>query len=468
MKFMKIAKEMIDDIRFYYMSNDLPFRVICKRVKVMYSQGVHFENAKQILAERKMLRDKEREDAKENRRIKCWQKMLWRQNMTVIAPEVALELNKAFPDSPCKRVERCGMFDLNPQQVKDAQETYRLIIDMFEKGWSYRSESDDPTFYYYDKSENFCWANHPSNVGFDFKKEHSKRSYSRVNYEEIMGSFRNRRFVCSYDGLLEYKRGMGLVGGGKDGPDDMWDSSFSRGIPSPKPGYNYNEGFVFCTLEISASQPTVISIPVNCIDSLGPDKTDGCVWDFKIHNRDSFDDNQRSFECARLCSVKSQVNFFCSSDSQVLVKENTYKLDHFNNKPDKLKLMLEHPRVTQCKPGHTVFSLHTDAWKYVGCKEVYDSSYDKSIINGLDNHLYFNVVVDPGRRDCKVVVYFIFKIQFYRRYVSDLRDLSEYYDKIDKEGLCPACDESESEVDRPISQNETETDEDERDTYEVD
>jgi len=306
---------------------------------------------------------------------------------------------------------------------------------MFSKGWSCNPSSSDPTFYYYDKRGSFSWTDHPKNVNFKFS-ESSKRTWSRMNYDDIIINFKNRRSVCSYEGFLEYARSLGLVGGGKDGPENLWDSSFSRGICPPKDGYTYNEGFVFCTMKASFSSNSIISLPINCIDALGSFASQSCDWSFMINNQKTFDDNKHAFENYRIMNVRSEVNVTSSSDSSVLVKEGLYKLDYFNQ-PEKIKLMLAHPKTQKIKSRDYQFSIHTDAWKYVGCKEIYDATYSKSIIHGLDNHLFYNLIVDTGGGKVDVVIYFILKIQFYGRFFSHLGDLSAYYDNVEE---CAECE----------------------------
>jgi hypothetical protein len=464
---MKILfnKDIFKDIWFYYHKMTLPFRKIVKIVKVMYEEGIHFSNAKQVIGERKLVRDSEGEGEKWSSRLGTLKRFLVKMGYSVMDVETARNLSVAFPNQPQKRIDFPSHFTLSDMDRRDASEVYQVAWDLFNKGWSYDREYDDPTFYYYDKKNFLKWASHPREVEFDFRNCDRKRKYSRQNFAEVLQAFSSRRRVCSYEDFLDFGRLKGLVGGGKDGPGDLWDSSFSRGIPPPKPGYGYNEGFVFAELKIDFDKPSIFSLPVNCFDVIGSGVHPGCTYDFKISNRNAFEDNKHAFEFYRLASVKSQINVSQTTSSQVLINESIYKYSVFNEKPEFVERLVDNNKTTKCIENHVQFSIYTEAWKYLGCKEIYDGSYSKSLISGLEEHLFYNVIVDPGKSSTSLVIYFIFKVQFFSRFICSIPDLNEYYNIVEL-NLCNECDQDLETGDNIPTKEEM--DEEEHLCYDVD
>jgi len=439
---ISMSKEILRDIKFYYFKMELPLRKIVKLVKIMWSEGVHFENAKQILSERKMIRQLESEQDKWSSRLNTLKQTIIKMGSMIMSPEMSNQLALAYPKQSQIRVNIPDYFTLSAMDIKDAEEVYQIMYDLFNKGWSFNRNYDDPTFYYFNKQHVLKWASHPRETEFDFRNDESKRSYSRENYSDVMKAFSGRRRVCSYEDFLEFCRFKGMVGGGKDGPGNLWDESFSRGIPPPKDGYNYNEGFVFAELKMEFHEPSTVSLPVNCFDVIGSSSSKFCDYEFKIHNRVAFEDNKHAFENFRLVSVKSEVNVKQDSPSMVLINESSYKYSCFNGQPEFVKDAIKNSiKATKCIEGSAQFSLYTDAWKYIGCKEAYGDLYTKSMIHGLEEHLYYNVLVDPGKSPTVVTVYFIFKVQFFSRFLCSVPEMNRYYDIVDG-NLCAECDDN--------------------------
>jgi len=448
MKLLKYTVPFIKDFFFYYREIGLSRRKTWSIVKIMYLEGIPFSCARQVRSERKYVRKLEEEESKalEKSRKKALESRLAKQGISVLKGDMAEALDLAFPNQKRQLnvTEALERTDLDKQ---DAQDMYLILYDVLTKGWSFRPDSQDPTFYYYDKYGKFAWASHPRDVNYKFNSEMFSKRFGRDDYASIMKRFSTKIYKCYYEEFLEFVVSHEkLIGGGKDGPQTAQSGIGLNFVDKTKAFSNFNNEVIFCELKATFKSRATVSIPVNCFDQRSWPQVSGVDYVFEILNQEKLDSNKHVFEYYKVDKITTDNRFVSADKYRSLVREGIYNISLVSDEDGVYESLDSCAAGCGFPSGESKFSRVTAAWRYVGDMTSYGETFAKSLFSGVDQHIWYNLSVEPLGRPVNVSVSFVINLRFYARMIGTSFLMDKYYNKVDKKGSCFECENSDTEL----------------------
>jgi len=436
------TKEIINEIYFYFTRFHKSFRETVKLIKIMYSEGIDFANASIVRNERKKRKELERMEA--DSKPPSLEKIMKDYEMNgyrVMSPEEAYELRKAFPEESELFVPEAPP-ELTDLDKSDALIMYRIIFEVYRKGWSHHPDCMDPSFYYINDDGNFAWSSGPKTAKYDFARTRVHTKFSRENYHRIMSKFSNRIRICSYEGFLDYARSQEpLVGGGKK---KTFVSCSSLAFSQIDNSVDVSVPFSIIISNVRKSK--IFSIPLNCIDKFYSESNySNCMVNTTASK--NFKKLRLYFEYYKICSMYYSVSVRQSrAYAYVSVNASRYKMD-FVPESEIEAVSLSRNNI---KPGNIemfgTIADPIDAWKLIGSKSMYGEDYVNGKILGARNHLYLNICVVVGEdlennSAINVDVGLFLNMEFFSRFPFNLVTMESYIRQEDRQGMCHHCDQ---------------------------
>jgi len=379
------TREVIKDIYFYWRLFRKSFRETVRLVKIMYVEGVHFSNAMDIRSDRLRCKAESKKNGLGKDSVSTVMSR-YELNFGKIYTQSDLDvLTLAFPDDRENFVLSSPPV-LDNIDVSDSLVMYRIIYEVWKKGYSFNPTSMDPNFYFL-RNGLIAWASSAREAGFDFRAEIPRVRATRQNYSELMKKFSNRCRVCSYEGYLEYVVSQEkLVGGGR--------KSFGFAL-APVPGKNFHDTLVQFKFEFDGiTKDKIFSIPMNCIDSFVKKNESGLK--ISVTHVNVLEECLAHFEFYRIHSFSYQAFLAKNSNyGYMSVKTTKYNMDFI--KFPHIEGAIVSDNIVKPGAGITSRGSGNDrslpAWHAVGIKAEYGQTYVNKKFSGAQDHIYLNLGV---------------------------------------------------------------------------